>query len=548
MQEFWLSVGAHRKETNWKNVKFTWPDLVDRLRKCQYTGETVKEYTAMTRDQQSAIKDVGGFVGGIISGGRRKKGAVTSRSIITLDMDSPPVDFWDQFELDFDFTACIYSTHKHTAASPRLRLIIPLGREVLPDEYEAVSRKIADMIGLDYFDHSTFQPERLMYWPSMPKDGEFLFRLQNSELLDADKILAKYKDWKDVSQWPVHAGEIKRVEEGVKLAADPLEKPGIVGAFCRVHGVADAINAYLSDYYTEAGEGRYTYTGGSTAAGLVVYDDKFAYSHHGTDPCSGILCNAFDLVRIHKFGRLDDRSKEDTPINRRPSYLAMLDLARSNKAVNLDLVRQQTEGAKEAFADEINDEWLKMLETDRKGKIVATSENLLIIFRNDPTLAGRVGYNDFTCKNMVLGALPWDDRQMTRGWEDRDDSGLRWYIEKIYGFTAINKIYDCFHLVCYENRYHPVRQYLEGLQWDGNKRIETLLIDFLGAEDNEYVRAVTRKTLIGAVARAMEPGIKFDTMLTIVGPQGSAKSHFINVLGRDWYHYRPESPASCVIL
>lgn len=540
MLELWLSIGKHRKETNWKNIKFTWPELLQKLSVTQRTGETVKEYAALDRDQQDQIKDIGGFVGGIITGGRRKKTAVSSRSLLTLDIDHGTPEFWEKISLIFDCAMCIYSTHKHTPTAPRLRFIIPLSEEVLPDQYQAIARKIAEMVGMEMFDPTTFQPERLMYWPSTPKDGVYLFEQQDGGFLDPAKILAKYKDWTDSSQWPMHSREMERVHEGVSLAQDPTEKTGVVGAFCRVYGITEVIEAYLQDVYEPAQEGRYSYKHGSTAGGLVVYGDKWAYSHHGTDPVSGHLCNAFDLVRLHKYGRLDNRVNGETPINRVPSFIAMAEFARTDSAVNLDLVKQQTGKAMQAFAGEIEkggaDDWLKTLETDKRDKIVGTSENLLIIFRNDPNLKGKMCYNDFSNRPMMRGAVPWDDREGDRIWQDEDDAGIRWYIETSFGFTAVNKIQDTVAMIRQQNKYHPVREYLQAQIWDGKPRIETILQYYLGVRDSIYVRTVARKMFTGAVARVMEPGIKFDTALVIITPeQGAAKSAFISILGGQWY-------------
>ena len=90
-------------------------------------------------------------------------------------------------------------------------------------------------------------------------------------------------------------------------------------------------------------------------------------------------------------------------------------------------------------------------------------------------------------------------------------------------------------LVSSERLYHPVKEYLNGLSWDGTKRLENLLVDYLGAEDTPYVRAVTRKTLVAAVARIYEPGTKFDSILVLNGPQGIGKSTLFARLGRAWY-------------
>lgn len=540
MQELWLSIGKHRKETNWKNKKFTWNELLQKLSVTQRTGETVKEYAALDRDQQDQIKDIGGFVGGVITGGRRKKTAIASRSLITLDIDQGTPEFWDQVTLLFGCAMCVYSTHKHTPDNPRLRLILPLSEEVLPDQYQAIARKLAEQIGMELFDPTTFQPERLMYWPSTPKDGVYLFEQQDGAFLDPVKVLGKYKNWTDSSQWPMHPREFERVHEGVKEAADPTEKTGVVGAFCRVYGIKEVIEAHLSDVYIPAQEGRYSYKHGSTANGLVLYGDKWAYSHHGTDPVNGHLCNSFDLVRLHKYGRLDSRLNGSTPINKYPSFIAMAEFARKDGAVNLDLVKQQTGRAMQAFAGEIEqgeaDRWLKTLETDKRDKIVGTSENLLIIFRNDPNLKNKMCYNEFKNTAMIRGALPWDDREGDRTWQDEDDAGLRWYIETSFGFTAVNKIQDTAAMIRQVNKYHPVREYLQSQIWDGKQRIATLLQYYLGVADNEYVRTVCRKMLVGAVARVMQPGIKFDTALVIITPeQGAAKSAFISILGGQWY-------------
>lgn len=163
-----ISTGRSRFETSWKNKTMSWAALLNKLSRSMETTETHAEYMKMSKEQQDKIKDIGGFVGGHLRDGRRKTGYVTARQLLTLDLDFPPAEFWDNIidNLEIDNALAVYSTHKHTKAKPRYRLIMPLDREVTPDEYEAIARKIAEKIGIDYFDDSTFQPTRLMYWPS----------------------------------------------------------------------------------------------------------------------------------------------------------------------------------------------------------------------------------------------------------------------------------------------------------------------------------------------------------------------------------------------
>ena len=152
-------------------------------------------------------------------------------------------DFWEQIELFFNFKCLIYSTHKHTAQTPRFRLIIPLSRPVTADEYTAVARRIAADIGIEQFDDTTYQPHRLMYWPSTSSDGEFVFQHRDGEEIDADAVLARYKDWHDTSEYPVSSRQKKIVSHALKKQADPLTKQGIVGAFCRADRKSTRLNS-----------------------------------------------------------------------------------------------------------------------------------------------------------------------------------------------------------------------------------------------------------------------------------------------------------------
>lgn len=516
---------------------------MERLSTTSRTPESQGEYKNMTKSQQDKIKDIGGFVAGKLKNGSRKAENVESRDIITLDADFAAVDFCDQLDIFLSCAWCVYSTHKHTPEKPRLRLLIPLDRSATAEEYEAVARKIADNIGIDQFDDTTYQPHRLMYWPSTSMDGEYVFRTGKGEFLSVDSILQQYKDWTDVSEWPVSGRTLQRKDRLLKKQEDPCSKNGIVGAFCRTYNVEEAMEKFLPGVYVPcAMEDRYTYAAGSTAAGAVIYDDgKFIYSNHATDPAGGVLCNAFDLVRLHKFRELDEEAAEGTPTVKLPSYLEMRELASNDAEVRMTLHKEKLACSQKDFAgisiaeDEDDDSWVLEMDVDGKGNYMATIHNAKMILSHDPLLKGKIRKNEFTKKYRVFGALPWNTDERERDWEDNDDSGLRYYIEKVYQIKGKANIEDAWGLVANENRYHPVRDYLESLVWDGVPRVETLFIEFMGAEDNTYTRAVSRIALTAAVARIFTPGIKYDNVVVLVGPQGCGKSTILKKLGRDWF-------------
>lgn len=536
-----IATAGSRKSTSWKNQDILWGQLAKRLSITQRTAETQDEYISMSKAKKSEIKDVGGFVGGMLRNGRRKAESIISRSLLTLDIDSVPQgeDPWPTVELVIGCAAILYSTHSHSEKSPRLRLVIPLSRKTTPDEYAALSRRIAGDIGIDMCDDTTYEAHRLMYWPSTPIDAEYRFEISDAPWLNVDEQLARYKDWHDINEWPVSSRKTEIMRRLAKKQGDPLEKPGIVGAFNRIYSVEDAIEQFLPDIYSPSVmENRYDYIPADSSAGVVIYDEsKFAYSHHATDPICGKLCNAFDLVRLHLFGDQDDAAAPGTPVNRLPSYTAMSELAIGDESVRKNLAEHKLKELSEAFDENENTEWLSELTMNLKGKVEATIDNAFIIIMNDPELRGKYYFDEFKERPIVCGDMPWVrlcDRP-SEVWTDSDDAGVRRLIEKKYDIDSLSKIRDAVDLAMLKLKRHPVREYLSALSWDGIKRADTIFIDYLGAEDSVYTREVTRKALIGAVARIMSPGCKHDHILVLVGPQGCRKSTTLAKLGKQWF-------------
>ena len=533
-----IALGNSRKTKQWKNRPMQWSELLDRMSKTIRTSETVAEYKAMSRDQQSERKDQGGFVGGYCNNGSRSD--IRFRSVLCLDADFADNDLWGDWCMFYGNAGAVYSTHKHTPEKPRLRLVVPLSRNVDPEEYQAIGRRVADTLGIDKFDDTSYQPQRVMYWPSTSRDGQFVFEYLDAPMLDPDEVLGTYHDWRDVSSWPMSSRVAQIVKSSSTKQKDPLEKGGIVGAFCRAYyPIQTAIEEFIPTYVPSDEPGRYTYTEGSTAAGVIIYDDKFTYSHHATDPASGVLCNAWELVRLHRFVDLDVNIDSDTPMASRPSYKAMAKLATEDKKVSAQIVADRVGEAESDFSEVIEDaigtDWKQNLKVTEKGVLAQTIDNVTIIIRNDPNLKGCLAYNEMDHNIVTLKSLPWREVQGTSQWIDGDDAALRYYLERIYGLSGKDRIFDAVNVVAQENAYHPVRDYLQACQWDGVKRVDTLLIDYLGAEDTPYTRAVTRKTLTAAVARIFRPGCKFDYMLTLRGRQGLGKSALIAKLGGQWF-------------
>ena len=524
----------------WTNSELMWSEFLARLSVPLKTQETMSEYQSMPKAKRDVIKDVGGFVGGTLIDGRRRADSVEKRSLVTLDLDDIPTgtDIWPIIENGLDCAAAIYSTHSSMPTSERLRVVIPLAREVSPDEYGAISRRIASYIGIDLCDDTTYEPSRLMYWASCPFDADYIFKYIDSPILDPDEILSTYKDWTDVTEWPVSSRRDAVAKTGVKKQGDPTEKHGVIGAFCKVYNIPDAIETFLPGIYTEGKDpNRWTYSEGSTVGGLVLYEDqKFAFSHHGTDPISGKLVNAFDLVRIHKFKDLDIDEPESEIITKLPSYKAMMDLAISDEEVAYQLAMDKIEGAFDDMPEQ-DTTWLKKLEVTNKGGIANTIDNVVLILTNDPRLNQAYYYDAFKERPIISGDLPWVrlSERTSNVWTDVDDAGLRRFLELEYKVESAQKIRDAVDLAMLEKIRHPVREYLDSLAWDGEERLDTLFIKYLGADDSAYVRAVTRAALIGAVARIMRPGCKHDHMLVLVGPQGCRKSTTLAKLGKEWF-------------
>lgn len=543
-----ISTAGSRRASYWPKSEILWSEFTDKLKTPVRSTETLEQYLALPKPQQDELKDVGGFVGGTFLGGRRKPECAEGRDLLTLDLDNIPAGQTEDVlrrVRGLGCAAAVYSTRKHAGYAPRLRVIIPLDRPATADEYEPAARKLASLIGIEFCDPTTFEVNRLMYWPSCCQDSEYVCDVCDQPFCSLDGLLGMYGDWHDISQWPQVPGSEALERRRLAKQADPTTKKGIIGAFCRTYSITQAMERFIPGMYEETAiPGRYSYTGGETTGGAIVYDgDLFLYSHHSHDPCCNQLVNAFDMVRLHMFGDQDGEAKEGTPVNKLPSFVAMSRLAVDDKPVADLIAKERFEQAQEAFKtspevqseEEMDLSWIGRMTKDGNGRFEKTINNVVLVLENDPLLKGKIATDEFASCGMVLGRLPWSQSGEKRRWEDVDYAGFYRYIETFYGITGREKLDNALLIVSSQNMINDVKRYLQSLKWDGVKRLDTLLSVYLGAEDTPYTRAVMRKSLCAAVARAVIGGVKYDYMPIFTGPQGIGKSTFLSILGKAWF-------------
>ena len=535
-KEIRIAVASSRMAKRWSNKPISVSEFALKLSNTVKTQETLEEYIALPKPEQDNLKDIGGYVGGVLKEGLRRKDMVQNRQILTYDIDFGKVGTVARIKKvlkNYCFT--ISSTHKYTPSKPRFRLIVYPDRPMLPDEFMAVSRRIANNIDIEAFDDGSYDVNRLLFWPSSPSDGEVLFFHNDEPFLPVDTVLAAYGEndvWKNATLWPRSSRETTSFNRLLKKQADPLKKKGIVGAYCRIVSIQDALKE-LSDVYKKETDERYSFIDGTSSHGLVIYDERWAYSNHMSDPAHGQLANSFDLIRLHKFGHEDDKAKVGTPTSKKPSYREMVEWVRDIPEVKAELIKSKIDidaSDFDVFEDYTDDpDWQIKLQVKDSGEVTPTFLNAILIVRYDEKINTLMRFNELS--QVPESVATGDD------WTDGDSFRVREHVGAVYGTDfPERKIEDAITNQALKRRYHPIRDYLGALVWDGIKRVETVFIDYFGCEDNKYVREVAQCWFTAGVYRVFEPGYKFDTSLVIAGEQGIGKTSFLREIGKiDWY-------------
>lgn len=566
-----------------RNKTLTWAELAQRLGSpSRDEVHTLPEYLALPKDRQDRLKNVGFFVGGHCADGKRKAAAISGRSVVCLDIDAATPE---QIQHLLGGTSGLagyewlaHTTRKHREDAPRWRLVLPLDRVVTADRYGPLARILASRLcpsqseSMDAVDDVSFRVAQVMYWPSVCRNAEFRVVRNSGKLVDGEAVLAEWGDWSDWSLLPYSDKRSrKRPGDPARKAENPTTKRGIVGAFCRAYDVPAAIDRFLPDVYVPGDANsvkpRYTYLAGSTTNGAIIEDDGlFLYSHHGTDPCSERLVNAFDLVRVHLFGSEDEGASEDTPPAKLPSFKAMAEMLEADMEVVRELQSENydIEAMFEDLGDADDDDligtvkpdadWFRDLDITENGQIKSHLANIALILQRDPRFVGLAAQNRFTdsltarrslvTRTAIFPDIRVRDQESGDPWTSQHDIAIRAILEspagkgKVgYGLRVTDRdLQGAIDLAASNNPFHPVQDYLTGLRWDGTRRVETLLIDYLGCPDTAYHRQVATKFLVAAVTRIFEPGHKFDHALVLEGAQGIGKSSVARILGRQkWF-------------
>lgn len=502
-----LSVSPSVSSRRWEAATLTWERLVDRAH------------------NPEAVKDCGGYVAGRLKGTARRKGQVEYRSAVTLDADAAS-ETLPAVVAGLGLRALVHSTYSHTRAHPRYRVIFPImGPGLSEEEYPRVARGLIEALGEAQFDPGSTQPERLMFWPATANPDEYEVVECQGETATAQGLL---RDFGDLQAAPDHKTGPKR---------DPKELPGVAGAFNRVYDMARAVAEFHLPYDPVEGEpNRWHYTPAESEGGVIVYPDGYVFSNHASDPAYGRALSMFDLVALHVYGG-EDRAA-GVPQSTAPADRPSIQRAMREFAARPEIV---TELVAADFADDETGEdgaalpeWVLSLHMHPKtGKPLDDVHNWDLLQKHDPVLRS-LARNDMTMNTVARRDFPW--RKVTPGKSDvltsADFAQISAHLQRAYNMPrpAQEQLRGVIDMVAQDHAFHPVREYLEGLEWDGVSRIETYLP---GAQD-DYTRRVARLVAVQAVARALDPGVKVDNCLILTGRQGLGKSWFIERMARGW--------------
>ena len=486
-----------------KHVRKSWRKLQkDFAAPLRDTSCTFAQYQAMSQDEKLEKKRApGSWTPSRYKGNRRAVVDLEEKTLLVYDLDHVTHDQLDWIRQGLApisrYEWIMHTSRSHSPEEPRVRMILPISRPMKPDEANAVFRFIAQELaddpeeGIEIPDLVSFRGNQTMFWPSVSKDQEFWTNRNVGEIVDVDAVLAANPGWENYENLPYQVAETKKgITDPNKRMEDPYQKPEPIGAWCRSYTVQEVIENFLSDIYVPGDsetEERYTYLPGSGANGAVVYEGgKFLHSNHGTDPVD--TANAFDLLRLHKFGHLDAEAHHNTTPGNMPSFKKMAEFARKDERVVADLwsdhdaslddleddvssrdTSEPSESDEDLedllgeepesddplgdHLDDLDDDedegskpgekkkdspWQLALQMQKGSdkELKPIQANITVICENDPRIKDSVGYNEFTRDPICFKPIKAKqfhtpspevakrDRKRGRRWETADDVSI----------------------------------------------------------------------------------------------------------------------------
>jgi putative DNA primase/helicase len=417
---------------------------------------------------------------------------------------------------------------------------LPLDRDISKEDYVLIAENICNKIGKSYFDISTCQAERIMFYPSTSKGAEFYFDKQDGVCVNAGEVLKECE---------IKAPQQKEVKQSTNnnnnnILEDPRTKNGIIGIWCRTYSIYDVLNKFLTSFYEPTKDKKhFTLIGAGTSGGLFVIENGlWCKSYHSSDVDinNGHLFNAFDLVREKKFGYLDTNIKTHTRADKTPSFIAMSNFAMNDKEAKKTLLQE----AQGDFKD-----WFSQLKLDKQGNILPTLNNEMIILRNDERINNIFSYDYLKNRRYIENAV-WDtDKERRLFNEEEDVANLSLFYSQNYNIDIEKHIKRIIPLAFSMHVFNSFKQFLDNLpQWDNIVRAKNgkILSDYLGTNDKDYSykgsftgEYLTCQLLV-AINRALLPqktnaGYKWDYIIVLQGEEGIGKSHFLEKLSCGFY-------------